>query len=115
MSSPTIRDVMEKVRDPAANAVAEIRDHADQLRDDLSDRGGQAMGTLRDASRSARHVAGKVRDEVSHGYEVTRDYTSRRAREAVSLVQQHPTAAIAIAAGLGVLIGGLLLARRSHR
>ena len=115
MSSPSIRDVMEKVRDPASNAVADIKEHAGQLRDDLTERGREARGVLREAASSARHAAGRVGDEVSHGYDVARDYTVRRAREAMSLVQRHPTASIAIAAGLGVLIGGLFLARRSHR
>ena len=115
MSNSNVRDVMEKVRDPAANAVADLREHAGQLRDDLAEHGREAVGVLREAARSARKTAGWVGDEVAHGYDVARDYTSKRAHEAMSLVHRHPTAAIAIAAGLGVLIGGLLLARRSHR
>ncbi|QOV90064.1 hypothetical protein [Humisphaera borealis] len=115
MSSSSVRDVIDKARDPAANAVADIRDRAGHLRDDMAEHGREAAGYLRDAARSARKTAGKVGDEVAHGYDVARDYTTRRAQEAMSLVHKHPAAAIAIAAGLGVLIGGLLLARRSHR
>lgn len=114
MASATLRDAMQKVRDPAANAVADLQQYGTAVRDDLSERGRQAGGAMRNASRAASRSARKMGRELSHGYESARDYTARGASEAWSTVQRHPTASIAIAVGLGVLIGGLMLSRRSR-
>jgi ElaB/YqjD/DUF883 family membrane-anchored ribosome-binding protein len=105
---------MEKVRDPAANAVADIKEHAQRLGGDLADRGGEARSAMRGAMKSARKTAGRMGNEMSHGYDVARDYTVHGAEEAWNFVRARPVVSIAIAAGVGVLLGGLLLAR-SHR
>jgi ElaB/YqjD/DUF883 family membrane-anchored ribosome-binding protein len=101
---------MEKVRDPAANAVADIKEHTQRLGSDLADRSSDARSAMRGAFKSA----GRMGREVSHGYDVARDYTVHGAEEAWSFVRARPVVSIAIAAGVGVLLGGLLLAR-SHR
>jgi ElaB/YqjD/DUF883 family membrane-anchored ribosome-binding protein len=103
---------MEKVRDPAANAVADLHEHGGKLRDDLAEHGQRVGRRLRDARKQASRTARQVGDEISHGYDIARDYTSRGARDAWSAVRRHPTASIAIAVGVGVLIGGLMLSRR---
>jgi ElaB/YqjD/DUF883 family membrane-anchored ribosome-binding protein len=105
---------MQKVRDPAANAVADLRQYGTAMQDDLAERGRSASGAFRNASRSASRNARRLGREITHGYEAARDYTSRGANEAWTTVQRHPTASIAIAVGLGVLIGGLMLSRRSR-
>ncbi len=115
MNRTSVNEVLEKVRDPAANAVAELGERATDLRDRVADKAEEVGGRLRQAARGARDVAHRVGDEVGHGYDVAKDYAVRHGREAVSLVQRHPVATIAIAAGLGVLIGGLLLARHARR
>lgn len=115
MTNSTVHNVIEKTRDAAANAVADLPERAGELRDQVAERANEACGTLRRAASSARQAAHRIGDEVSHGYDVARDYAVRHGRDAVSMVQRHPAAAIAIAAGLGVLIGGLLLARNSRR
>ena len=114
MSSASLRDAMEKVRDPAANAVADIKEHTQRLGNDLADRSSDARSAMRGAFKSARKSAGRMGREVSHGYDVARDYTVHGAEEAWSFVRARPVVSIAIAAGVGVLLGGLLLAR-SHR
>lgn len=115
MNRTSVSDVLEKVRDPAANAVADITERAGELNDGLAETADQVRGRMRQMARSARDAAHRIGDEVSHGYDVAKDYAVKHGRDAVSLVQRHPTAAIAIAAGIGVLIGGLLLAKRSRR
>jgi len=112
MASATLRDAMNKVRDPAANAVADLQEYGSRLRDDLSERRQQAGGALRDARRAASRHARHVGEELSHGYDVAKDYTVQGAREAWGMARRHPTATMAIAVGIGVLIGGLMLSRR---
>lgn len=112
MSSATLRDAMNKVRDPAANAVADLQRHGGRLRDDLADRGHQAGGAMRDVRDAVGRTARRVGDELSEGYDTAREYTTRGAQEAWGAVRRHPTVSIAIAVGVGVLIGGLILSRR---
>jgi len=115
MSSATLRDAMEKVRDPAANAVADIKQHAARAGNNLADRSSEARGAVRGYMKSARKSAGRFGDEVSHGYDVARDATVHGAEEAWNFVRARPVVSIAIAAGVGVLLGGFLLARNHRR
>jgi ElaB/YqjD/DUF883 family membrane-anchored ribosome-binding protein len=115
MSSATLRDAMEKVRDPAANSVADLKLHAQRTSDEMAKRSRDARSRMRGAMKSARKTAGRVGDEVSHGYDVARDYTVRGAEEAWSFMRSRPMVTLAIATGIGVLIGGLLLARPQRR
>jgi len=115
MSSATLRDAMEKVRDPAANAVADLKSHAQQFGNDLADHSRDARGAMRGYMKSARKSASRMGNEMSHGYDVARDATVHGAEEAWNFVRARPVVSIAIAAGVGVLLGGFLLARNHRR
>lgn len=115
MSSPTLRDAMEKVRDPAANSVADLKLNAQRVSDEMAERSRDSRSRMRGAMKSARRTASRVGGEVSHGYDVARDYTVRGAEETWSFMRSRPVMSIAIAVGVGVLIGGLLLARPKPR
>lgn len=57
---------------------------------------GQLNGQLGNAQGSARDMAGQAGEQLNRGVEVTTDY-----------VRERPMQALAIAAGLGLLIGAL--------
>lgn len=110
--SATIRDVIEKAHDPAANAVADLREHAAAAGEAASDYASQARGLANQAGKSLKRAASDAGDKLQDGYEAARKYAVSHSRDAVALVRQHPTTAIAIAVGVGVLVGGLFLMRR---
>jgi len=75
--------------------------HAVDLTDaELSDAYEKLAGKLRNAKDSARALADKAGEQLHHGVDVTTDY-----------VKGKPRQSLAIALGVGALIG-ILLARR---
>ncbi|MDB5295113.1 MAG: hypothetical protein JWO31_1096 [Phycisphaerales bacterium] len=97
MSTTQLRDALEKSHDAAANSVAELR--------------VSAQDVMQDAGSRGRRYVDRAGRQASHAYDVARDRTTEGAEQAWDFVRSRPYTSIAIAAGLGVLVGGLLWAR----
>lgn len=112
MASATLNDAIEKVHDTAANVAADIKPRVDDLKSDLSGYKEEivsAVGNAYDASKRGAQRAMKGAGKV---YDQARDYTVDGVRTAARAARSHPVTTVAIAAGLGLLVGAILMWRR---
>lgn len=112
MASATLNDAIEKVHDTAANVAADIKPRVDDLKSDLSGYKEEivsAVGNAYDASKRGAQRAMKGAGKV---YDQARDYTADGVRTAAQAARSHPVTTVAIAAGLGLLVGAILMWRR---
>jgi ElaB/YqjD/DUF883 family membrane-anchored ribosome-binding protein len=113
MSSATLSNVIEKSHDAAANAVADLKPHVENARAALSSRRDDAASAAGSAYDTARRQGRKVAAGAEHYYDVARDYTVDGVRSATRAARGHPLTTVAIAAGVGLLVGAwLMLSRR---
>lgn len=82
------------------SAKSAAREKAEDVRDDVAEKVGQARETAEDV----RDKAEEVRSDVT-------DATRRRVKQGRSLVQNNPVLAVTGALGVGVLIGMALRSR----
>jgi len=113
MSSATLNNVIEKSHDAAANAVADLKPHMANARASMSNRKDDMASAAGSAYDTARRQGRRVAEGAEHYYDVARDYTVDGVRSATRAVKGHPLTTVAIAAGLGLLVGAwLMLSRR---
>jgi len=98
MPTAQLRDALVKAHDASANSVAELRHTTSDATSDVGSR-----------SRDLMDRAGQT---ASNAYGAAREGTVGGAEQVVDFVRERPYTAVAIAAGLGVLVGGLLWASR---
>jgi ElaB/YqjD/DUF883 family membrane-anchored ribosome-binding protein len=89
---------------PTQPTTDRLRDQVGTVRDDLKTLGGLAKDAAQEKLGEARTAA---RDAYHHGRERVDTELDRFARR----VQENPLQSIAIAAGIGVLLGALLSRR----
>lgn len=109
MVSSSLQGVIDKTHDIASNSVADLKPHAQALRSEL---GGYkedfvtAAGSAYDsARRGARQVAGRAGD----AYDSAKDYAIDGWKSTSRAARGHPLATVAIAAGVGLLVGAVLV------
>jgi len=112
MASATLNDAIEKTHDTAANAVAEIQSHSKDLQSDLSGYKDEIVSAVGNAYDSSKKGAQKAMDGAGRAYGVARDYTVDGVKSAARAARSHPVTTIAIAAGIGLLVGSVLMWRR---
>jgi len=112
MATATLRDAIEKSHDVAANSVADVQAHADDLKGDLSGYKDEIMSTVGNMYDSGRKSARKLARSAGDLYDTARDRTMDTVRSATRSAKSHPVTTVAIAAGLGLLFGALLMWRR---
>lgn len=98
MSTTQLRDALEKAHDASANSVA-----------DLQTTSHDAMSDVATRSRDVMDRAGR---NASQAYDMARERTTEGAGQVWDFVRSRPYTAVAIAAGVGVIVGGLLWASR---
>lgn len=98
MPTAQLRDALAKAHDPSANSVAELQHTAHDAMSDVGSRG--------------RELLDRAGQSAGNAYGVARKGTVNGAGQAWDFVRERPYTAVAIAAGLGVLVGGLLWASR---
>ena len=98
MATAELRDALAKAHDASANSVAELQHTAHDAMADVGSRGRDMMDR-----------AGKT---AGYAYDMARAQTVDGAGQAWDFVRSRPYTSVAIAAGLGVLVGGLLWANR---
>jgi len=112
MASATLQDAIEKAHDVAANHVADIQGHAQDLKSNLADRKDEMMSSMGSMYDSGRRSARKLARGAEEMYDVARDRTLDGVRSASRTVKSHPVTTVAIAAGVGLLVGAFLMWRR---
>ena len=112
MATAALQDAIEKSHDVAANAAADIKGHAEDLKDDLSGYKDEIMSAAGGLYRSGRKSMGRLMNQAEHMYDEARDYTVDSVRSGVRTVRSHPVTTVAIAAGIGLLVGAFLMWRR---
>jgi len=112
MASATLSDAIEKVHDASANVVADIKDRAGDLKSDLPGYKDEIMSAVGNAYDSSKKTAQRAMKGAGHMYDSARDYTVDGVKSATRAARTHPVTTVAIAAGLGLLIGAILMWRR---
>ena len=112
MATATLQDAIEKSHDVAANAAADIKGHAEDLTNDLSGYKDEIMSAAGKMYKSGRKSMGRLANQAEHMYDEARDYTMDSVRSGVRTVKSHPVTTVAIAAGVGLLVGAFLMWRR---
>jgi len=112
MATATLQDAIEKSHDVTANAVADIKGRSDDLKDDLSGYKDEIMSAAGGMYKSGRNQVGRLMNQAEHMYDEARDYTVDSVRSGVRTVKSHPVTTVAVAAGIGLLIGAFLMWRR---
>ncbi len=96
MPNAQLRDALEKAHDASANSVAELQTTAHDAMADVGSRGREMMDR-------AGQTAG-------YAYDMARQTAGESTDQVWNFVRSRPYTAVAIAAGVGVLVGGLLWA-----
>ena len=112
MATATLQDAIEKSHDVASNAVADIKGHAEDLKDDLPGYKDEIMSAAGNLYKSGRKSVGRFAKQAEHMYDEARDYTVDSVRNGVRTARSHPVTTVAIAAGVGLLVGAFLMWRR---
>jgi len=112
MATATLRDAIEKSHDVAANAAADIKGHAEDLQSDLSGYRDEIVSAAGSLYKSGRQSAKRLARGAEDMYEVARDRTVDTVRSGVRTVKSHPVTTVAVAAGIGLLVGAFLMWRR---
>ena len=112
MVSQALNDAVAKSYDAASNSVADLQPHVDQAREQLSDYKDRGIAAARHAMDSGRKWAKSAANVASGWYDDARGYVSDHAQSAVRTARSHPLATVAIAAGVGLLIGSFLMLSR---
>jgi len=112
MASATLNDAIEKSHDTAANAVAEIKSHANNLKNDLPGYRDEIVSAVGNAYDSSKRTAQRAMDGAGRAYGTARDYTVDGVKTAARAARSHPVTTVAIAAGIGLLVGAVLMWRR---
>jgi len=112
MASATLSDAIEKVHDVAANSVADIQSHASDLKADLPGYKDEIVSAVSNAYDSSKRTAQRAMKSAGRAYDSARDYTVDGVKSATRAVRSHPVTTVAIAAGVGLLVGAFLMLRR---
>jgi len=112
MASAALSDAIEKVHDTAANSVADIQSHAGDLKSDLSGYKDEIVSAVGNAYDASKRTAQRAMKGAGNAYDTARDYTVDGVKNAARAARSHPVTTVAIAAGLGLLIGAILMWRR---
>ena len=112
MATATLKDAIEKSHDVAANTVADIKGHVESLKDDLPGYKDEIMSAASNLYKSGRKSMSRWANEAEHLYDDARDYTMDAVKDGVRTVKSHPVTTVAIAAGVGLLVGAFLMWRR---
>jgi len=112
MATATLQDAIEKSHDVSANAAADITEHVEGLKDDLHGYKDEIMSAAGGLYQSGRKQIGRLANQAEHLYDEARDYTVDSVRSGVRTVKSHPVTTVAIAAGVGLLVGAFLMWRR---
>lgn len=113
----------EKAQEVLSDGVVSARDRFQRLTEEFQDRYGKVSGDVRrgadratsEIRRGAERARETYRDAADNarlGYEKLRVESGRYGREVTSYVRDNPGRSVAIAAGVGFLIG--LLVRRGR-
>lgn len=109
MSSTALNNVIEQSHDAAANAVADIKPHLDKARSAVSDHKDHLVSAAGDAYDAARKQGRQFARQAGEYYDTAKDYTTDGVRSAVRAARGHPLSTVAIAAGVGLLVGAILM------
>jgi ElaB/YqjD/DUF883 family membrane-anchored ribosome-binding protein len=112
MATATLRDAIEKSHDAAANTVADIKSHGEELQADLSGYKDEIMSSARSMYQSGKRSAQKLAHGAEEMYDMARDRALDGVRGATRTVKSHPVTTVALAAGVGLLVGAFLMWRR---
>jgi len=112
MATATLQDAIAKSHDVAVNAVADIKGHAEDLGSDLSGYKDEIMSAAGKMYKSGKQSAQRLARSAEGMYETARDRTMDTVRDGVRTVKSHPVTTVAVAAGVGLLIGAFLMWRR---
>lgn len=112
MSSTTLSNVIEKSHDAAANAVADLRPHLGRDQSAVADHRDEVVSAAGSAYEAARRQGRRVAEGAERYYDAARDYTVDGVRSATRAARGHPLTTVAIAAGVGLLVGALLMISR---
>ena len=112
MASATLNDAIEKSRDTAANTVAEIQSRAGDLKSDLPGYKDEIVSAVGNAYEASKRTAERAMDGAGRAYGTARDYTVDGVKSAARAARSHPVTTVAIAAGIGLLVGAVLMWRR---
>jgi len=112
MATATLRDAIEKSHDVAVNAAADIKGHAEELGSDLSGYKDEIMSAAGSMYQSGKKSAKRLVRGAEDIYETARDRTMDGVRSATRQVKSHPVTTVAVAAGIGLLVGAFLMWRR---
>ncbi len=114
MVAEQLNDAIEKVHDSAKNAVADVRSRGEDLRGNLAGYKDEIVSASKRGVEAARKKAHEVSHEAGHAYDVARDYAVSGVRSATKAAKGHPLTTVAIAAGVGLLIGAVLFSSRDR-
>jgi len=112
MASATLNDAIEKVHDSAANVAADIKPHMDDLKSDLSGYKDEIVSAVGNAYDASKRTTQRAMKGAGKAYDYARDHAADGVRSATRAARSHPVTTVAIAAGLGLLIGAILMWRR---
>jgi ElaB/YqjD/DUF883 family membrane-anchored ribosome-binding protein len=111
MASATLNDAIDKTHDIASNSAAEAKARVNEMRSELATFKDEILSAVNDAYRASRKSAKKAAHEVGDWYDSAKDYTVNGVKHASQTAKSHPVGTLAVAVGLGVLVGALLLRR----
>jgi len=112
MASATLSDAIEKVHDTAANYAADVKPRVDDLKSDLSGYKDEIVSAVGNAYDASKRTAQRAMKGAGKAYDYARDHTVEGVRSATKAARSHPVTTVAIAAGLGLLVGAILMWRR---
>jgi ElaB/YqjD/DUF883 family membrane-anchored ribosome-binding protein len=112
MASATLSDAIEKVHDAAANSVAQVQSHAGDLKSDLPGYKDEIVSAVGSAYDASKRTAQRAMKGAGQAYGTARDYTVDGVKSATRAARSHPVTTVAIAAGVGLLVGAFLMMRR---
>ncbi len=109
------RPSADDVKSAAENTASEISEQISALRARLEDLVDTLTETgedrAKDVARHARSAARSAYDHAGRGYDVAADRAVEARDAAARLTSERPALALAVAAGLGVLVGIALFRR----
>jgi ElaB/YqjD/DUF883 family membrane-anchored ribosome-binding protein len=124
-ANSVLRHAAESAQDTGRNVVADIKSSAGDVKEELAGFRQEMMsyvdkamssvkGSAHRAADSASHLYDAARDRTHHLYDAAKDKTATAAHDVHDYVRARPLTSIAVAAGVGVVLGAWFLRRRWH-
>lgn len=112
MSTAALRNAVNEVQTGAHEAIEDAKQMGHDAKSDLAGYKDEIMSAVSSAAGSAKKAYKKAGKGAEQAYEYAKDHTVDAAHGIEKYVRNNPMTCVAIAAGVGLLVGGLLMHRR---